>query len=152
MDAVAALAGALEVSGLGRAARASGWLYPLSNLLHVLGAALLVGGIAVFDIGVLRRAEAAAAIGRIAIPLAALGLALQIGSGAVLLAAEAVALSRNPAFLAKLGLIALGLLNVALFHRLVGPDRTSGPARTLALVSLASWTLALLAGRAIAYL
>ena len=49
------LLAAFEASGLGHTARNSVWLYPLANLVHVLGAALLVGSIAVFDILVLRR-------------------------------------------------------------------------------------------------
>lgn len=152
---IAELAGALEGSALGQVARASSWLYPLMNLAHVLGAALLVGGIAVLDVAVLRRLREAGPIGRIAIPLAAFGIALQVLSGVVLLAAEATALVRNPAFLAKMGLVVLGLANVALFHRAFGGDLRAGltldGARPLAAVSLTAWVLALLAGRAIAY-
>ena len=40
----------LEASGLGQTARHSGALFAAVNVLHVLGAALLVGGIAMFDV------------------------------------------------------------------------------------------------------
>jgi hypothetical protein len=126
--------------------------------LRVLGAALLVGGIAVFDVKVLAdRGAGAQDVGRIALPLAALGLLLQIPTGLTLLAVEARALGVNPAFLAKLGFIALGLVNLAVFHAHFG--HATGPggslpasARPLAPISLAAWTLTLIAGRMIAYL
>ena len=92
----------LEASALGQTARSSVWLYPLANLLHVLGAALLVGAIAVFDVLILRgRLLEAVGAARVALPIAAIGLLLQALSGPVLLAAEATALGRNPVFLAK---------------------------------------------------
>ena len=147
---------ALEQSGLGHAARHSAWLYTIANVLHVFGAALLVGGIAVFDLKLILRAGYAAETGRAAIPVAAFGLALQVPTGVVLLAPEASALGQNPAFLYKLGLIALGLANVALFHGRMGANMRHGPfpasARLFAGVSLLAWTGALAAGRMIAYL
>jgi hypothetical protein len=148
---------ALEHSGLGHLARHSAYLYTIANLLHVLGAAFLVGAITVFDIGLItRRFEDAARIGRIAIPVAAGGIALQVPTGLVLLAAEARALGVNPAFYAKLMFIAVGLLNVAFFHARFGASLKKGllhpGARALAFVSLGAWVLALVAGRMIAYL
>jgi hypothetical protein len=151
------LLAAYEASVLGHAARNSVWLYPLANLAHVLGASLLVGAIAVFDILVLRRRyQTASSAGRIAIPLAASGLALQAASGLVLFSAEATTIARNPAFLFKMTMLAVGLANVAAFH---ARHRVSALAegshgtgvRLGAIVSLSVWILVLLAGRAIAY-
>lgn len=146
---------AVERSGLGQAARSTIWLYPLANLAHVLGAALLLGAIATFDVAVLRRMPAAAALARVAIPIATFGLLLQIVSGAVLLSAEASALVRNPAFQLKMAMLLIGLANVALFHGLFGRGLARGgsldAARPFAALSLAVWVIVLLAGRAIAY-
>lgn len=155
LDAVGTAMQALEGSGLGRAARSSSWIYPLANLVHVLGAALLVGAIAAFDLAVLRRGHGIAIVAGATIPVAAAGLALQLASGIVLLAPEATALWRNPAFLLKTAILGLGLVNVAVVHRLHGRSlREGGPVdglRPLAAVSLLAWVLVLLAGRAIAY-
>jgi hypothetical protein len=155
-ELAATLAAAVEHSGLGQAARGTTWLYPIANLSHVVGAALLVGGIAALDVHILRRGDAAGAIARAAIPVAAFGLVLQIPTGVVLFSAEATALVRNPAFLAKVALILVGLVNVAAFHWRFGEALRAGAlpggARPLAAVSLLSWLGALLAGRAIAYL
>ena len=148
---------ALEQSGLGHAARHSEWLFLVVNVLHVLGAALVVGGIAVFDLKVLTdEGLDAPAVGRVAIPLAATGVALQAPTGLTLLAVEATKLGINPAFYAKMAFLALGLVNVALFHARFG-SATRGEslppsARAYALVSLVAWVLVLVAGRTIAYL
>ncbi len=147
---------ALEASALARAARGLTWLYPLANLVHVLGSALLVGAIAVFDIAVLRGRTGEAAVARIAIAVATVGLLLQIPSGIVLLSAEATAVGVNPAFLLKMALIAIGLVNVAYVHvrfgALLAANELPTAATIPAVVSLACWIVALLAGRAIAYL
>jgi hypothetical protein len=151
------LLAALESSWLGHTGRHSAWLYTIANLLHVLGAAFVVGGIAVFDLKVLaEHGKHAWQVGRYAIPLAAAGLTLQIPTGILLLAVEARALGINPAFLTKLAFIALGLINVALFHLRFGAALRGGylppEARIYAVVSLAAWIIVLLAGRMIAYI
>jgi hypothetical protein len=155
-DIVAAAMTALEQSSLGVAARGSGWLYPLANLSHVLGAALLVGAIATFDIQVLRRAKNVGVIASAVTPVAVFGLALQVASGVVLLAADAMPVVVNPAFQFKMAMFALGLVNIAAFRwRFGGHLRAETPldgATGFAALSLASWLLVLLAGRFIAYL
>jgi hypothetical protein len=147
---------ALEQSSLGAAARGSAWLYPLANMSHVLGAALLVGAIVTFDVQVLRRASDAGIIARAVTPVAACGLALQVASGTVLLAADAMPVVVNPVFQFKMAMFALGLINVAVFRwRFGGGLKAEIPlagARWPAALSLASWLLVLLAGRFIAYL
>jgi hypothetical protein len=123
---------------------------------HVLGAALLVGAIATFDIQVLRRAKNTGVIARAVTPVAAFGLVLQVASGVVLLAADAMPVVVNPAFQFKMAMFALGLINVAVFRwRFGGAFKAEGPldgGAWSAAVSLASWLLVLLAGRFIAYL
>ncbi|WP_445504173.1 hypothetical protein [Microvirga sp. G4-2] len=151
------LLAALESSWLGHAGRHSAWLYTLANLSHVLGAAFLVGGIAVFDLKVLaEHGKNAQQVGRYAIPLAAAGLAIQILSGILLLAVEARALGVNPAFYTKVVFIAVGLANVILLHARFNAALSAGSlppeARLYALISLIAWIIVLLAGRMIAYL
>ena len=155
-EAIAGAASALEHSGLGEAARTSGWLYPLANLVHVLGAALLVGSIATFDVQVVRRAYDVRALYPAAVVIAVTGFVLQVISGILLFSADTGKLVHNPAFLFKMAMLVIGLVNVAAFHWYFGgtlnqeamlPPR----ARVLAAVSLASWVLVLLAGRSIAY-
>jgi hypothetical protein len=144
----------LETSWLGQTARSSVWLYPLSNLAHVLGAALLVGSIVVFDVLIFRRRYAEAlAISRYALTIAALGLAVMVVSGPVLFSAEATATGVNPMFRIKLALILVGLANIALYHALARSSASGIPplARLHAGVSASVWIAVLLAGRSIAY-
>jgi hypothetical protein len=150
------LLAALETSLLGQFARSSNWFFPLANILHVLGAALLVGSIAVFDILLLRRRfDAAAAISSTALTIAVIGAIFLALGGSVLLAAEATALGRNPMFLAKLTLISAALFNISAYY--AGAWRQNvgrgfpRHARLHAAVSLCLWVLVLLAGRLIAY-
>jgi hypothetical protein len=147
---------AIENSGLGQLARSSVWLYPSANLIHVLGATLLVGSIAVFDILLLRRRyETAKAVTGTALTVAALGIVLQIASGIVLFSAEATALVRNPVFLIKMVIILAGLANIAIYHaaKNKAPETPGIPrnAPVHAAVSAIIWISVALAGRAIAY-
>jgi hypothetical protein len=77
--------------------------------------------------------------------------------GLLLFTTEATAYIGNPAFLAKLALVALALANVAWFHtRLAAARRgerraTTGVLRLGAGLSLVLWVGTLLAGRLIAY-
>jgi hypothetical protein len=147
----------LEQSSLGHVARHSAWLFTIANLMHVLGAALVVGAIGVFDIKAIRdRGRGGATVGRIAIPLAATGLAIQIPTGLILLAVEATKLGVNPAFYAKLVLIAVGLVNLIILHArygaATGGEDLPESIVPFAAISFAAWVLTLLAGRMIAYL
>ena len=155
-ELLAPYAASLEGSALGVAARTTTWLYPIANLLHVLGAALMVGAVATFDVQVMRSAPNATLVVRAGIPVAICGLLLQLASGVVLVSAETTTVIRNPAFLAKMAFLLLAVANIALFHLRFRVPLATGQlppgAKPLALVSLTSWTGVLLAGRAIAYL
>jgi hypothetical protein len=146
----------LESSEFGQIARSSAWLFPISNIVHVLGSALLVGSIAVYDVLLLgRRYDVAAAVGPIALPLAVLGMLLLVPSGSVLFAADARAIGRNPAFLFKMTLISIGLLNIAAYYAAAWRHGRQGGlaqnARTHAIISLIVWLGVILLGRMIAY-
>lgn len=160
MEAQAWLA-ALERTGVAAAVRTSPWLYPAVEIAHLAGIALLVGGAALFDLRLL-------GLGR-ALPVGALGghllrwsrrsLALVVPSGALLFAAHAVELSRNPAFRLKLLLLAAAGVNALVFHAVTARgmaawDAGGGApraARAAACVSLLCWLAVIACGRLIAY-
>lgn len=145
----------LEFSSLGAAARGSIWLYPLANLCHVVGATFLVGAILVFDILLLRRRfDLADAISQTALGVAATGLVLLLVSGPVMFSAEATAFGHNPIFLTKMILIAAGFANLSIYHwtkRRRPEPAVPAKARYHAAFSACIWSLAVIAGRAIAY-
>ncbi len=150
----------LEGTGAAAAVRRSLWLYPLASVLHVLGVGLLLGAILALDLRLLGWAPTIPArpLARLLVPIAASGVLLQIPSGAVMLLADAAALLGHPLMLAKLALVAVALGNVVLVHRAAGPGLVAldGPlpaaVRRGALISLVSWPLVAVAGRAVAYL
>ena len=160
---------ALETSGLGETLRQSLWLYPLVEVLHILGLALLVGSIVAFDLRLigLHAGLPARALSRLLLPVAVAGFAMVVPTGLLLFVSEATALAGNPAFLVKIGLLVLALANIALFHRgpgrqihLWGGHRDGYPgggkpppaARLAGAASLLLWVGVLAAGRLIAYL
>lgn len=132
------------------------WLYGLVNGLHLLGLAALFGAILTLDLhvlGLLRARGWRAAIA-LANPVAAAGLAVALFSGALLFAVRPSHYLANGPFLIKLVLIALAVLNVAVFHRLLfrsNSECAGWALRTSACASLLIWTAAILAGRFIAF-
>jgi hypothetical protein len=149
----------LEASALGVQARQSLWLYPIVSVAHILGLALLVGAIVAFDLRLLGMAQVVRprAAGRLLLPLARLGLLLQLVSGVPMLAADATHLAINGAFQLKLLLIGVALLNIVLFHLLAGRElirlepRPGPLLRGLAAVSLLLWLGVAALGRFVAY-
>jgi hypothetical protein len=153
----------LEASLLARTLRSGPWLYPLVNLAHLLGIALLVGAIVVLDLRLvgLWRETPLAALARATVPVAGAGLALALLTGPALLAVNATEYVENPFLWAKFGAVAVGLANLGALHGSAawrsaddGASRERGRRRRLALaggVSLAAWLAAVAAGRMIAY-
>lgn len=149
---------ALEHSALGAAMRQSMFLYPAVETLHIVGLALLVGSIAVFDLAVLGvfRAASLGALARAAVPIAVVGLALAAPMGLLLFTTEATHIAVNPAFQAKLACIGVGLANAGIFRLVAWRGVLDGAApaasaRIGAAVSLTAWLGAIAGGRLIAY-
>ncbi|WJH39248.1 DUF2214 domain-containing protein [Aliirhizobium terrae] len=134
--------------------------YLLVNAAHILSLGTLFGAILALDLRLLGLAKpiplpvVAPYLSR----LAGTGLVLTMISGLCLFSVRPVEYATNPAFLWKLGLIALGLLNVIAVHRssgwkavLQGGGVTTG-LRISAFASIAIWIGAVVAGRWIGFL
>ena len=122
----------LEASLVARVLRSGPWLYPLVNLAHLLGIALLVGAIAALDlrlVGLWPEAPTAA-LARATVPVAGAGLALALLTGPALLAVRATEYVENPFLWAKFGAVAVGLANLGALHALRGlAERRRGARR-----------------------
>ncbi len=151
----------LENSGLSQSMRQLPWLYPLVEIAHIFGFALLLGTLFGFDLRLLgwgRRLSVADLAGHL-LPWAHVSFVLVLGSGFLLFATDPAQLAVNPAFRLKLGLIVLAGLNAAAFY--AGPFRSlpvwgregvaPGTARLVAVISLGLWSAVLVCGRLIAY-
>jgi len=141
------------------ALRESGTAYLLVNAAHILSVGLIVGAILPLDIRLLSglRNVPLAAAGPLLSRTAAIGVVLAVGTGFFLFSVKPVEYAHNPAFLAKLCLLAVGILNAAWLHAGSGWSRAlagePGPAvRLHALVSACAWPAALVAGRWIGFI
>jgi hypothetical protein len=136
-------AAALHASGLAQFARGSTWFYPAMASIHVLGAALLIGAIALLDLRLLGVAKGIAldALQPLAVRVALIAAAFGVASGVPLFAAGAISLIANPVFLLKLAALGLAAANAVLHHR---GDRS--PALHGA-ISLACWATVAVAGK-----
>lgn len=150
---------ALQDAGFAVALRRADTLYPFVNAAHILSFGLIVGAIATLDLKVLG-AFRSVPLGQLAPPLsrvAAAGVVLTLITGFFLFSVQPTAYARNPAFLLKLALVALGVVNAlalnirpawtrALEGGAVGPSL-----KAQAAASLMIWIWAVVAGRWIAF-
>jgi hypothetical protein len=151
----------LELSGLGEVMRKSAWMYPIVEIVHILGFVILVGAALMFDLRVLGlgRGLAVTALARHLLRWSWAGLVLVLPAGLMMFTAHATEFATNPAFLLKLGLIAAAGANVVFFHMLpyrsvsawdTGGD-APGAARASAALSIVIWIAVVSCGRLIAY-
>jgi hypothetical protein len=152
-----------EASSLGHLMRESGpWVYPVINLLHILGVAVLFGSVVVIDLRLLGfwRRVPIASVAVVTTPVNVCGLAIAVVTGPALLATKATAYVDNPFLAIKFAAIAAGLINVLALQ--VSPAWRSRDIRELSRaerrqlaviggVSLVCWLAAVSAGRMIAY-
>jgi len=137
----------------------SGTAYLLVNAAHILGIGLLVGAILPLDLRLLGliRGAPLAALAPFLTRAAGCGLALAVLTGAWLFTVKPLEYAANPAFLWKLGLLALALVNIALQHRGVAlaaalaTERPAARVRASALASFTLWLAVLVAGRWIGF-
>ena len=130
------------------------WAYPLLEVLHILGIALLVGSLLLLELRIAGLATALplAPLARLALPVALLGFALIAASGLLMCAGQAGELVANRAFVLKMGLVALAGMNALWFHARGGLQRMDRTARLQTALSMGLWLAVIICGRWIAYL
>jgi len=153
--------GWLEATGPAMAMRQSLWLYPIVEILHIIGFVVLVGSAAMFDLRLLGLSRQLPVTGmeRHLLPWARASLLLVVPTGGLMFVAHATEFAGNPAFRLKLFFLVLAGLNAAIFHlrpfrEVAGWDRGNiapWPARLAACLSLALWTGVIACGRLLAY-
>jgi hypothetical protein len=128
--------------------------YPALEVVHIVGIALLLGNLVLFELRVwgVARELPLPALARAALTLSLAGFGLVVASGLTMFSTNPAELLANRAFLAKMGLIVLAGLNAAWFHARHGLQRQDGLARAQTVSSLGLWVGAIIAGRWIAYL
>lgn len=152
----------LESSRLAEALRSGPLVFPLVEVVHILGFVVLVGAAVMFDLRLLglSRHLSVSELARHLLPWARRGLAVAVPSGVLLFLPQATQLGTSPVFRLKLLLILLAVLNAGLFHRGVfrtvrdwdAQASTPVPAKAAAIVSLVLWVGVITCGRLLAYL
>lgn len=153
--------GAIEMSALGVAMRQSLWLYPIVEIVHLSGIALLVGSIAMLDLRLLGFSNSVP-VRRLAshiLPWTAASFLLIVPSGLAMFVAHAGDLIGNPVFALKVCVILAAGVNAAVFHAGVFRgasdwDVNRAPpaaARLSAALSLLLWVSVIACGRLLAY-
>ncbi|MDF2191254.1 hypothetical protein [Paraflavitalea sp. CAU 1676] len=140
----------IEASSLAEAIRQSTWLYPFIEIIHILGIVLVAGGAILFDIRLLSNRKAIIE-NRYLLSWSKLGLILVIPSGLLLFSTNAMALSRDPVFGLKLGLLLLAAINAWVFHVRVFLPANYTTARFHAIASVILWISIISCGRLLAY-
>jgi hypothetical protein len=152
----------LEGSAVATAMRQWLWLYPMVEIVHIVGFVILVGAAAMFDLRLLgvSRQLPVADLAHHLLRWARWSLLLVIPAGFLMFMAHATEMAENPAFRLKLLLIVVAGLNAAGFHR--GPFRSVRnwnqnvaipvTAKVAAVLSLVLWVGVIACGRMLAYL
>jgi hypothetical protein len=102
------------------AIRENEYAFPWIECVHVLAITLVVGSISVVDLRLLGLASRDRSVRQVlhdVLPITWAAFGLALASGFLLFASNAPAYARNPFLQAKLGLLLLAGLNMALFHR-----------------------------------
>lgn len=161
MEETTGVLGWIEATPVSLAMRYSLWLYPIVEIFHIIGFAVLFGSIAMLDLRVLgaSRLVPVRALASHLLPWSITSLALIIPAGLLLFSAHPHEFVENPVFLLKMALIATAGINALLFHagafRSVDRWNVSVDAPALAkmhaLISLALWVAVISCGRLLAY-
>jgi hypothetical protein len=152
----------IEGLPLAKAMREWLWLYPIVEIAHIGGFAILVGSVVMFDLRVLGMAKSIElkALSRFLLPWSWAALLVVVPSGMMMFSAHAADFLGNPAFKLKMALLVAALMNTAFFH--TGPYQgvarwntdAAAPlaARLSAGLSIAIWFSVISCGRLLAYL
>lgn len=161
METLEALLAGLERTAFVDALKKSFVVYPLVNAVHILAIGALLTTVALMDlrvIGFFRNAEPG-----IPVPLlrkiAVCAFAVAALTGLTLFSVNAREYAANPAFLIKMGLLVLAILNFFVFVKIAGPGGqrpdlhpVPAAARFAAALSIALWLAIAVCGRFIGFL
>ena len=152
----------IESTQLSTSIRESILVFPIIEGIHLLGLALMMAPVMMFDlrlVGVIWPGDAASKVKRQFLPITFAGFALMVVTGTLLFWSEPVRCWESNYFRIKFVLLLLAGLNALVFHstldRHIADWDTAAPppprARWAGVLSLSLWTCVIFAGRYTAY-
>lgn len=152
----------LESSAVATFFRQSLWMYPVVEIVHITSFSILVGAAVLFDLRLLgfsRKLPVADCLRYFAV-WARASFLLILPSGFILFMVDATSMASNSAFLLKMVLIGLALLNAWVFHRYTFKSANSWDvdvhpplkAKLAGFISILLWVSVISCGRLIAYI
>ena len=152
----------LESSSLAEYIRHSHLLYPVIEIIHIIGFVFLVGSAFLFDfrlLGISKKIPVTD-LAKHLLPWSRRSLLLVIPSGFLLFMTQATSLGYNRVFWTKLILITLAFLNAGYFHRYTfdsierwnQQQPTPPGVKAAGIISIVLWTGVITCGRFLAYL
>jgi len=129
------------------------WAYPMLEVAHILGIALLLGNLTLLELRVFGWGATlpVPALARLSLTLGGAGFLLAAASGLLMFSTQAGELLANRVFTAKMLLLLLAACNAAWFHVRGSLQRLDGTARALMGASTVIWLMVLTCGRWIGY-
>jgi len=133
--------------------KSDAYAYPLLEIVHIIGIALLLGNLVLFEVRVfgLGRAIALQPLARLALALALAGFGLAACSGLLMFASQPQEMLSNRAFTLKMLVVLLAGTNAALFHLRGGLMKLDALAKLQTALSMGLWIIVIICGRWIAY-
>lgn len=150
---------ALEASPIADALKAFPTLYALVNAAHIISIGLIVGAILPLDLvllGLVRNAPPAA-LASFLNRSATVGVGLAVATGLCLFTTRAGEYAANPAFLTKIALLFVGVINALILTRAISwkavldGGKPASRVKAAAGVSFLAWVGAVVAGRFIGF-
>jgi hypothetical protein len=129
------------------------WAWPALEVVHLVGIALLVGPLVLFELRVWGAGAGLEArpLARLALTLSVSGFGIAALSGLTLFLSSPDELLSNRAFLVKMAILAVLGTNALWFHLRGGVRRLDRLARMQTALSLGLWLAVIICGRWIAY-
>ena len=132
----------------------SSWAYPVLEIVHIFGIAMLLGNLVLLELRVFGRGKnlPVADLARLSLGLAAIGFSMAALSGVLMFSTRPAELLSNRAFTLKMALLFTAACNAGWFHARQSLEKLDFTARALMMVSTLIWIAVVACGRWIAYL
>ncbi len=129
------------------------WAYPMLEVVHLMGVALVLGNLVLLELRVFGWASALPIepLARLSLGLVGLGFGLAVVTGLLMFGTQPGELLANRVFTVKMVLIMLAGCNAGWFHARRSLQRQDTTARVSLFLSSLIWIVVITCGRWIAY-